>query len=53
MTSNQHGPLIPWATLMIQWLKQRVAKSQDGANLKNSASVRIGVCNLTLWSWNR
>jgi len=19
MTSNQHGPLMPWATLMLQW----------------------------------
>ena len=32
MTSNQHGPLIPWATHMIQWSIQWVAKSRDGAN---------------------
>ncbi len=32
MTSNQHGPLMPWATHMIQWLIQWVAKSRGGAN---------------------
>ena len=32
MTSNQRGPLMPWATHMIQWVVQRVAKSRDGAN---------------------
>ena len=32
MTSNQHGPLMPWATHVLQWPVQRVAKSQDGAN---------------------
>ncbi len=32
MTSNQHGPLIPWATHMIQWLIQWVAKPRGGAN---------------------
>ena len=32
MTSNQRGPLIPWATLVLQWSVQWVAKSQDGAN---------------------
>ena len=32
MTSNQRGPLISWATLMLQWLVQWAAKSQDGAN---------------------
>ena len=26
MTSNQHGPLMPWATLMLQWSIQWVAK---------------------------
>ena len=25
MTPNQHGPLIPWATHVIQWTVQRVA----------------------------
>jgi hypothetical protein len=33
MTPSQHDPLIPWATLMIQWHIQRVAMSKDGANL--------------------
>ena len=32
MTSNQHGPLMPWATHVLQWLVQWAAKSQDGAN---------------------
>ena len=32
MTSSQRGPLMPWATRMIQWTLQWVAKSQDGAN---------------------
>ena len=32
MTSNQHGPLMPWATLMLQWPGQWVANPQGGAN---------------------
>ena len=32
MTSNQRDPLMPWATLMLQWPIQWVAKSRDGAN---------------------
>jgi len=32
MTPSQHGPLIPWAALMLQWPLQRVAKAQAGAN---------------------
>jgi len=32
MTSNPHGPLMPWATLMLQWPVQWVAKAQAGAN---------------------
>ena len=32
MTSSQRGPLMPWATHMIQWTLQWVAKSQGGAN---------------------
>ena len=32
MTSNQHGPLMPWATLVLQWPRQRVANPQGGAN---------------------
>jgi len=27
MKSNQRGPLMPWATHMVQWLGQWVAKS--------------------------
>jgi hypothetical protein len=34
MTSNQHGPLMPWATLVLQWQKQWVANPQGGANPK-------------------
>ncbi len=32
MTPSQHVPLMPWATRMIQWLTQRVAKPKGGAN---------------------
>ena len=32
MTSNQHGPLMPWATLVLQWSGQWVANAQAGAN---------------------
>ena len=32
MTPNQHGPLMPWATHVLQWPIQWVAKSRDGAN---------------------
>ena len=32
MTSSQRGPLIPWATRMIQWMLQWVAKPRGGAN---------------------
>ena len=45
MTSNQRGPLMPWATRMLQWLVQRAAKSQDGANPKKPTPVRIEGCN--------
>ncbi len=47
MTSNPHGPLMPWATLVLQWPVQRVAKPQGGANPKKPAPVRIEVCNST------
>src|SRR3989344_304355 len=32
MTLSQRGPLMPWATHMIQWMKQWVAKPRGGAN---------------------
>ena len=32
MTSNQRGPLMPWATLVLQWSVQWVAKARAGAN---------------------
>ncbi len=32
MTSNQHGPLTPRATLVVQWPVQRDAKPRGGAN---------------------
>ena len=31
-TSSQRDPLMPWATHMIQWMKQWVAKPRGGAN---------------------
>src|SRR3989344_3718646 len=47
MTPGQHVPLISWATHIIQWPLQRVAKRRLGANRPKAASVRIGVCNST------
>ena len=32
MTPSQHGPLIPWATHVLQCMRQQDAISQDGAN---------------------
>jgi hypothetical protein len=32
MTRGQRGPLIPWATHVIQWYTQWVAKARAGAN---------------------
>ena len=32
MTSSQRGPLMSWATHMIQWVKQWVANPRGGAN---------------------
>jgi len=46
-------PLMSWATLMLQWFEQRVAKPRGGANLWKQTSVRIGGCNSPPWSWNR
>ena len=44
MTSNQHGPLMPWATHMLQWLVQWVAKPKGGANpIKASLSSDCGL----------
>ena len=40
-------PLMPWATHVLQWPVQRVAKSRDGANPLKPVPVRIGVCNST------
>ena len=37
MTPSQHGPLMPWAAHVIQWLVQRVAKPQGGANPQNQS----------------
>ncbi len=41
MTSSQHGPLMPWATLVLQWLVQWVANPQGGANPKNRPQFRL------------
>jgi len=46
MTPNQHDPLMPWATLMIQWPRQCVAKPRGGAN-----RIKLGLssdCSLQL-----
>ena len=42
MTSNPHGPLMPWATLVLQWPVQRAAKPQGGANPIKPVPVQIG-----------
>ena len=39
--------LTGWATHVLQWEIQMVAKARAGANPKKSSSVRIGVCNST------
>ncbi len=38
MTPSQHGPLMPWATHMLQWSVQWVANPQGGAN-----PIKIGL----------
>ena len=44
MTRDQRGPLMPWATLVLQWLLQWVAKPQGGANpIKSSLSSDWGL----------
>ena len=53
MTSNPHGPLIPWATLVLQWPIQWVAKPQGGANpTKNgpSSDWRLQLASMKLES---
>ncbi|OGN12856.1 MAG: hypothetical protein A3C71_00985 [Candidatus Yanofskybacteria bacterium RIFCSPHIGHO2_02_FULL_43_15c] len=53
MTSGQRGPLIPWATHVVQWTVQWVAKSQDGANPTKavlSSDKRLQLASLKLES---
>ena len=33
MTSNQHGPLTPWATHALQWLGQRALPTREGERI--------------------
>ena len=40
MTSNHHAPMT-WATHVLQWTVQRVARPRGGANLIKPFSVRI------------
>gem|GEM_PF-1469492 len=50
-TSSQRGPLMPWATHMIQWTRQRVAKPRGGANpikLVLSSDRRLQLASLKL-----
>ena len=48
MTPSQHGPLIPWATHVLQSHLQKDAKPiKGGANPLKDAPVRIEVCNST------
>ncbi|RMS89268.1 hypothetical protein ALP58_03924 [Pseudomonas savastanoi] len=39
--------LTAWATHVLQWSVQRVAKPRGGANLTKPIVVRIAVCNST------
>ena len=51
MTSSQRGPLMPWATRMIQWALQWVANPQGGANpIKSvlSSDRRLQLASLKL-----
>ena len=41
MTSNQRDPLMPWATLMLQWPVQWAAKAEAGI-ASNRGSARRG-----------
>ena len=53
MTSSQRGPLMPWATRMIQWLLQWVANPRGGANpIKGNLSSdrRLKLASLKLES---
>ena len=52
MTSNHHGPYVlgyTRATMVITMGSHLVTESKSIKVI----SVRIGVCNSTLWSWNR
>ena len=51
MTLSQRGPLMPWATHMIQWTLQWVAKPRGGANpIKSvlSSDRRLKLASLKL-----
>ena len=53
MTSSQRGPLMPWATRMLQWSLQWVANSREGANpIKSdlSSDRRLQLASLKLES---
>ena len=53
MTSSQRGPLMPWATHMIQWMLQWVAKPRGVANpIKSilSSDRRLKLASLKLES---
>ena len=53
MTPSQRGPLMPWATRMLQWLLQWVANPRGGANpIKGNLSSdrRLQLASLKLES---
>ena len=53
MTSSQRVPLMSWATHMIQWVSQWVAKPRGGANLIKSvlsSDRRLKLASLKLES---
>ena len=53
MTSGQRGPLMPWATHVVQWTVQWVAKARAGANPTKavpSSDKRLQLASLKLES---
>ncbi len=52
MTSNHHGPYVLGYTRATMVITMRCNLVTASKSIK-IISVRIGVCNSTLWSWNR
>jgi len=48
MTSSQRGPLMPWATHMIQWMLQWVAKPPIKSILSSDRRLKLASLKLEL-----